>query len=157
MKNFKKIKTRFKVNFLTNQKGVAMVEMLPLLAIFILLFGLLFGFWSSIHSGTLNSISARRYAFEVLNNRTHFIYHRDTRAPEGAISYYEADGKRFFATVKSQSDILLEANKRSFNLFNEAGLRITGEPPCRYKNEKGECIIKIKTGYGICIDVDCGG
>ena len=163
-KNFKKIKKPDKINniarqdFLINEKGIAMVEMLPLLAIFILLFGLLFGFWSSIHSGILHSISARRYAFEVLNNRTHFIYHRDTIPPVGDKSYYEKDGKRFFAVVEFQGggEPDKKSENKEFNLFNEAGLRITGKAPCKAKNEEGDCVIKIKSGYGICIDFDCG-
>ena len=82
--------------FFNNQKGIAMVEMLPLLSIFVILFGLTFGLWTGIHSGILQSIAARHYAFEVINNRTHFIYHRDTESPAGNKSYYGKDGKTLF-------------------------------------------------------------
>ena len=60
-----------------DQKGIAIFEMLFLLLVFVVLFGLTLGFWGAIHTGTLQSISARHYSFEVLNNRTHFEYHRD--------------------------------------------------------------------------------
>ena len=146
-------------NFLINQKGIAMVEMLPLLAVFVLLFGLLFGFWSSIHSGTLHSISARRYAFEVINNRTHFIYHRDSSPPTDRTNYYGKNGTRFFATVELTDNPKLISEKTSFNLFDSAGLRITGDPQSQTtqtEKEQGIHKIKIKTGYGICIDFDCG-
>ena len=79
-----------------NQRGVAFVEMLPLLALFVILFGLTFGFWDSIHRGVLQSIAARHYAFEVINNRSHYIYHRDTQNPKGEFGYYGKDGHRFF-------------------------------------------------------------
>ena len=150
-----KINTVKKQGFLINQRGVAMVEMLPLLAIFVLLFGLTFGFWSSIHSGTLQTISARHYAFEVINNRTHFIYHRDTLAPQGNTSYYEKDGKRFFAVVEFQPGGTpnIVAEKKSLSLFDKDSLRITGDPQ---SNRPQTNPIKLKTGYGICIDFKCG-
>ena len=59
------------------QRGIAMVEILPLLVMFITFFGLFLGLWGAVHSGTLQSVSARHYAFEVINNRTHPEYHRD--------------------------------------------------------------------------------
>ena len=142
-------------DFLKNQKGIAMVEMLPLLFIFVILFGLTFGLWTSIHSGILQSIAARHYAFEVLNNRTHFIYHRDTSGPDGKEQYYEKNGKRFFAIVERQAgtepDIIAE--KKNLNLFDKNILSITGDPRTRFPQTNP---IKLKTGYGICIDFDCG-
>jgi len=83
---------------LQNQRGVAVVEMLSFLAVFVTLFGLAFGFWTAIHRGTLQSIAARHYAFEVINNRTHFIYHRDTvdAGDDGnKKAYYKKNGSRF--------------------------------------------------------------
>ena len=62
---------------LKQQKGIALFEMLPLLVVFIALIGLTVGLWGAVHSGVLQSIAARHYAFEVINNRSHFEYHRD--------------------------------------------------------------------------------
>ena len=140
---------------LNNQKGVAMVEMLPLLSIFVILFGLTFGLWTSSHSGILQSISARYYAFEVINNRTHFIYHRDTSDPKDGEQYYEKDGKRFFAIVKKQEvdDLKPIAEQKALNLFGRDSLEITGDPNST-KAQRNP--IKLRTGYGICIDFDCG-
>ena len=59
------------------QKGVAIFEMLFLILVFVILFGLTLGFWGAIHTATLQSIAARHYSFEIINNRTHFEYHRD--------------------------------------------------------------------------------
>ena len=130
-----------------------MVEMLPLLFIFVILFGLAFGLWASIHSGILQSTSARHYAFEALNNRTHFIYHRDTITPSDHTDYYEKDGKRFFAIVERQAsaspDIIAET--KELNLFGKDSLRINAPQSSTQRNP-----IKLKTGYGICIDFDCG-
>ena len=141
--------------FLNNQRGIAMVEMLPLLSIFVILFGLTFGLWTSIHSGILQAIAARHYAFEVINNRTHFIYHRDTKNPTGIKQYYEKNGKRFFAIVEQQNiaDLKIIAEKKTLNLFGKDSLRITGDPSSGQPQRNP---IKLKTGYGICIDFECG-
>ena len=143
-------------NFLKNQRGIAMVEMLPLLFIFVILFGLTFGLWTSIHSGILQSIAARHYAFEVLNNRTHFIYHRDTSEPEGKEHYYEKNGKRFFAIVERQAGANPQniAEEKKLNLFDKGALSITVDPRARFPQTNP---ISLKTGYGICIDFECGG
>ncbi|MCZ0933061.1 MAG: hypothetical protein OXJ52_07915 [Oligoflexia bacterium] len=144
-----------KQGFLRDQRGVAMVEMLPLLSIFVILFGLTFGLWISIHSGILQSISARHYAFEVINNRTHFIYHRDIIEPGDKKSYYEKDGKRFFAIVELQASAspYIISEKKSLSLFDKDSLRITGDPGSGSPQRNP---IWLKTGYGICIDFNCG-
>ena len=142
--------------FLKDQKGVAVTEMLPLLVVFVMLFGLIFGFWTTIHSGTLSSIGARHYAFEVINNRAHFIYHRseDTGSLD-AKDYYEKDGHRFFAVVKHQGlTPRLKVLQRSINLFDSNPQWSSA----RLVNKSDQANpIWIKAGYGICIDFECGG
>ena len=142
---------------LRNQKGIAYVEMLPLLVLFVLLFGLSFGLWTSIHRATLQSIAARHYSFEVLNNRTHYIYHRDTVGASGIQAYYGKNGMRFFANVENQpgGNPDLKAEKRELSLFNQGVTKIyspkpgnsTSFSPAFQRNP-----IMIKAGYGICID-----
>ena len=139
-----------KQNFLFNQRGIAMVEMLPLLFIFVILFGLTFGLWASIHTGMLQSIAARHYAFQVLNNRTHFIYHRDTEEPDGKKSYYGKDRKRFFAIVK-RSETDLKGEKAIINLFNKGVLNVPEHSGASGQSNP----ILLKTGYGICLDFKC--
>ena len=152
--------------FLKDTRGVAVAEMLPLLVVFVMLFGLTFGFWSTIHSGTLSSIGARHYAFEVLNNRTHFIYHRDEGAyagprGNGEKSYYKDHNFRFFAVVKKQGYPLKQkALERKLSLFtkpdssggsNKMWINAVSRPN-QYKANP----IWIKAGYGICINFECG-
>ena len=152
--------------FLKDARGVAVAEMLPLLVVFVMLFGLTFGFWSTIHSGTLSSIGARHYAFEVLNNRTHFIYHRDEGAyagpGNGTDSYYENHNFRFFAVVKKQigGSPKQKVLERKLSLFtkpdssggsNKMWINAVSRPN-QYKANP----IWIKAGYGICINAECG-
>ncbi len=60
-----------------NEKGIATVEMVPLLVLFMMLLNFTIGFFGVIHSGVLNSIAARNYAFETFRNRTNLNYLRD--------------------------------------------------------------------------------
>ena len=138
---------------LKNQKGVAVVEMLFMLWIFIILYGLTFGFWTAIHSGILNSIAARHYAFSVLNNRTHFEYHRDNTS-DGNKSYFKKGdvGFRLFAVVKYQEgepDFIKV--KKDLNLFNKDQLKIKQSSG----NEKKASPIHLKQAYGICFNAEC--
>lgn len=60
-----------------NQKGISTIEMIPVLLLFALLFNFSLGFFGVIHSGILNSIAARNYAFETFRNRQNLTYLRD--------------------------------------------------------------------------------
>lgn len=59
------------------QKGISNVELIPVLLVFALLFNFALGFFGVIHSGILNSIAARNYAFETFRNRANLTYLRD--------------------------------------------------------------------------------
>ena len=148
---------RYKLEGLRSQKGIAYVEMLPLLVLFVMLFGLSFGLWTSIHRATLKSIAARHYSFEVLNNRSHYIYHRDTKAPDGDTGYYLKNGMRFFANVKYQNtgdDPDLKKETTSLSLFNQGVTKINSPSPDNSSITEQTNPIEIKIGYGICIDTE---
>ena len=126
------------VKILKNSQGIAVVEILPLLVVFIALIGLTLGLWGAIHAGILQSIAARNYAFEVINTRVHFLHHRDfdgdttgrmlenPNAFNEPKQYYspEADGMRAFSIVVYQEG----APKafvafRGLNFFKEGALQ----------------------------------
>ena len=147
---------RFKLDsqIIKNEKGLAYVELLPMLVIFVILFGLTFGLWTSIHKASLKSIAARHYSFEVLNNRTHYIYHRDIIPLNGKKSYYQKNGMRFFANVEYQKDSTnpkLKADQSNLSLF-DSGVSQIYPPNPKNSSFRQTNPIKIKTGYGICID-----
>ena len=116
------------------RRGIAMVEILPLLVVFITFFGLFIGLWGGVHSGILQSIAARHYAFEVINNRTHSEHHRDwnpgANAGTGLMfssstpseeKYHGLLGMRLFAVVTKQTIANPEelAENRGLNFFND--------------------------------------
>lgn len=144
----------YRFQALNSRKGLAYVEMLPLLVLFVVLFGLSFGLWTSIHRATLKSIAARHYSFEVLNNRTHYIYHRDTTQAENSKDYYGKNGKRFFANVHYQprENPKLYYEEGKLSLFDKGVTQINPAPDPRNFSLDQTNPIRIKTGYGICID-----
>lgn len=60
-----------------SQKGISTIELIPVLLLFAMLFNFTLGFFGVIHSGILNSIAARNYAFETFRNRANLYYLRD--------------------------------------------------------------------------------
>ena len=117
------------------RSGIAMVEILPLLVMFITFFGLCIGLWGAVHSGILQSISARHYAFEVINNRTHPDHHRDwnpaleSKGGDGEMfnpsiseqGYHGKLGMRLFAVVTKQATNKPEefVENRGLNFFSD--------------------------------------
>lgn len=60
--------------FLKNQSGMAALEMIPIFIIIALLLNFALGFFGVVHTGILNSIAARNYAFETFNHKTDLRY-----------------------------------------------------------------------------------
>ncbi len=84
-----------------NQRGVSTLELIPILVVFILILNFSLGFFGVIHSGILNSIAARNYAFESFRNRTNLNYIRDENPDLEQIKdgYYNKTGYRFHGVV----------------------------------------------------------
>lgn len=67
----------------SSEKGNASIEIIPVLLLFAMLFNFTLGFFGIIHSGILNSIASRNYAFETFRNRTNLTYLRDIDSGRG--------------------------------------------------------------------------
>ena len=85
-----------------NQRGTSAIEIIPILAVFILLLNFGLGFFGVIHSGILNSIAARNYAFETFRNRANLNYLRDLDQVEAraATGYYNLSGIRYHVVIR---------------------------------------------------------
>lgn len=68
-----------KPRHLRNEKGMATIELIPILVIIAILINFSLGFFGVIQTGILNSIAARNYAFETFRNRTNLMYFHDSR------------------------------------------------------------------------------
>ena len=118
-----------KTKALRNQKGTAMVEVVPLLVIFVLLINFSLGFFGVIHAGILNSIAARNYAFETFRNRAVLNYLRDIADSDDVT--YRREGFRFHGIkiegTRSGLDIGI-AQFRSLYCSYQCSIRFGSQP-----------------------------
>lgn len=83
-----------------NEKGIATIELIPVILLFAMLFNFTLGFFGVIHSGILNSIAARNYTFETFRNRANLYYLRDIDpAPGIRDSNYTKVNYRFHGII----------------------------------------------------------
>lgn len=157
-----------------NQKGMAIIEMIPILIVILLLVNFSIGFFGVIHTGILNSIAARNYAFETFRHRSDLMYFATNSADNAKIAY-NLDQQRMHTTLSetaigsgSQGDT--RATSRTIDFFDfqtraadEVGTSKdyhsqqvnTVQDSVRFEGE-GVNPVWIKTAYGICINDKCG-
>ncbi len=103
-------------NFIKNQKGIAVFESIPIILVMILLLNFSIGFFGVVHTGILNSIASRNYAFETFRHRADNKYFRSkSELP------YNKKGFRFHGTVSEltkQDDNRFVATSRPIDFFN---------------------------------------
>ena len=159
-----------------NSNGNAMIEIVPILAIFILLINFGLGFFGLIHSGILNSIGARNYAFETFRNRADLTYLRDA-IDQGDENYkftYKKSGLRFHG-IKNESNLGSDPNdwwvtKRPIKFTDISSVEderindheklkaITeGKRASEVGIDEGVNPAWVRTAYGICLNANCGG
>ena len=156
-------------NQLTNEDGLATIEALPLIVIFLVLITYGLGLFGVVHTGILNSISARSYAFETFRHRTNLTYFHDQVSSSGN---HQPHGFRYHAIAaldNSSSDLSFKSVVRPV-VFGRA---IDWAPPGQTANvaDHNEKIYQInrsrnrevsvspawvKVGYGICLNATCG-
>jgi hypothetical protein len=158
---------------LNNQRGNAIIEIVPILAVFVLLVNFSLGFFGLIHSGILNSIAARNYAFETFRNRAHLGYLRDIPGSDVQFTYTQ-NQQRLHTIVdadRGNSDDF-KATRRSIKFSEIRGpaeeignqertqrlfQRIReGRKASEDGVEEGTNFAWIKSSYGICLTAKCG-
>lgn len=161
-------------NPLKNERGNAMIEIVPILAIFILLVNFALGFFGLIHSGIMGSIAARNYAFETFRNRSDLRYLRDSGPSVNTTFTYTRSELRFHVvrSENSQNDSKFQATRRPIRFSEIRGVaeetgasehntKIKGIVEGQRASEKGidEGVNPawVRTAYGICLNANCGG
>lgn len=147
---------------LKNQKGMAIIELIPIMIIILLLFNFSLGFFGAIHTGILNSMAARNYAYETFRHRANLNYLRDS---SGEVSYTK-QGFRLHATtaggvtdrfVATGRPIDFLANSEtaagSKQLHNDQIYNIVDGK--RYTAGGGVSPIWVRPQYGICLNAKC--
>lgn len=156
---------------LTSEGGMAILETLPLLVVFVVLVSHALGMWGAIHTGILHSIAARTYAFETFRNRTSLFYFRENgRLNSRDLQHYMKDGFRYHGIQSSRAtENVFLASQRPISLGSEGqGLEeassedhntnihtLSGRNP--RASGVGANPIWIMVGYGICLTRSCGG
>ncbi|OQW51138.1 MAG: hypothetical protein A4S09_10580 [Proteobacteria bacterium SG_bin7] len=160
---------------LREDKGMATIETIPLLVVFVIFVGYGIGAFGIIHTGILNSIASRTYAFETFRHRPQLKYFRDEGADNAPRGQFYKGGTRLhgiqsetagndqsfiYATERgiarglASNDSLIERSRQPevhINVDREfSGEGFTG------RTREGVSIAWIKVFYGICLDAGCG-
>ncbi|NUN06442.1 MAG: hypothetical protein HUU57_11845 [Bdellovibrio sp.] len=133
------------------------------------------GFFGAIHTGILNSIASRNYAFETFRNRTDLTYFRNSgpvgvefskvkNRVHGTISEKQAAkvGKTDppWSASSRLVDFMSFSNRAAEEIGNSKGehakTRELQEGRVSESMHQGVNPIWIKTTYGICLDSSCG-
>jgi hypothetical protein len=85
-----------------SERGMATLEVLPIIFIFVFLLAYTLGMFGAIHTGIMQSISARTYAFETFRNRTNLWYFRDL--PGRDRRHFRDHGNRFHAIMQDVNE-----------------------------------------------------
>lgn len=150
-----------------NQKGMAIIELIPIMIIILLLFNYSLGFFGAIHTGILNSMAARNYAFETFRHRSNLNYLREGRDVD--VVSYAKEGMRFHATTSDNAkgntrnfiatsrpiDFLANPNSAagSKDLHNSQIYSIVDGK--RFTAGGGVSPIWVRPQYGICLNGKC--
>lgn len=154
-----------------NEKGMATLEMIPILVIVVLLLNFSFGFFGVIHTGILNSIAARNYAFETFRNRANLTYFtpysseytlhfRDTAfRAHGSIAEDVSQKNEFYATTRmvdfftfSKGRVAEEEGGKNSALHVN---KIQDLDESGRNDQVGANPVWIKTVYGMCLNEEC--
>lgn len=152
---------------LQNERGLAVLESVIILFIFLVLSRYTIGFFGVTHTAILQSIASRNYTFEIFRHRTHLWYFRDNKPM--TLSYH-AYGNRIHGT---NNEIAARgSDKQQYPTERRVAMFIEEEPQGRSSNEHANATSEIREGernasisldpvwikvqYGICLTEQCG-
>jgi hypothetical protein len=176
--NFKiQSKSKLKRNSKKNNKGMALIEALPVLFMVILIFNFSLGFFGAIHSGILNSIGSYNYTMETFRFRSNLVYFR----PGGGVANYAksmnrvhgvtADGYKMEDSRKGKWPVTIRSVTVSGNGKLQGSTEVDNHSLANKSTSVWRAIssytanseddapktpeIWIKTVYGICLNAEC--
>ena len=145
------------------QKGLASIEAIVSIIIFITLLSFSLGFFGVVHSGIVNSIAARSYAFNTFNNRTYLKYHRDTK--DNPFISHNKNQFRLHAIIKEDytgNHFVATQRRIAFVKIHKGEMKIKGngehDDMVRDENEDYAYAfdpVWVKAAYGICLNATC--
>lgn len=150
---------------LRDEKGMATIEALPLLVIFLVLISYGMGLFGVIHTGILYSISARTYAFETFRNRTDLTYFRENPGSGSKPAHYKNMKMRFHVIQSDRaSQEEIQATTRPISIGRATASTGTSVADhntkifaMQVRNQNvGVSPAWVMVGYGLCLNVNCG-
>lgn len=172
------------VGLLKSEKGMAVLELVPTLFIYMLLINFSLGFFGVVHSGILHSIAARNYTFETFFFKSNLVYHirPDTSRPltqnnfeqrgyrfSGIVSEGVPNGTTWVAPARpiaftsqfggTDNDGVDLASRSLAGVPGEASAHNTGVRMLDEARRNETVAVKsvwIKSLYGICMNSQCG-
>ncbi len=153
-----------------NQQGLATIEAVILTVVFIVLTSFGLGFFGVIHTGIVNSISARQYAFNTFTNRSNLTYHRNELTTEPSQNpKYTPFGFRLHTITDESDEALYITPARNISVTQSINQKLAKDKPANHETEEltydyntkiksddGVRLVWVRTAYGICLNADCG-
>lgn len=161
------VKRTKRPSILKNRRGLATIESIPLIVLFVMLAAYAMGLWGSVHTAILHSIAARTYAFETFRNRTNLkVFRENTNIDRSNLFSYANKGMRFHAVgAETRPDrSTFYASRRPLSVgFPSPSVAATQQDHLdkifvmQPRNQTvGVGPIWIMIGYGMCLDAGCG-
>ncbi len=156
---------------LFNQKGMAVLEMIPVMIVIVVVLRYTYGFFGVIHSATVQSIAVRNYAFETFRHRSRLSYLREVSSLDDRFKYRK--GMRLHgvrdenARLSSTPDWDVTVRRITFPAKEAEVLGSNGflsriqeqnkiNVGRRYSDGDGVDPVWLAIRYGMCIDHRCG-
>jgi hypothetical protein len=147
-----------------SQKGFALIEAVAFLMAFVILLVFTVDTFTAIHTGIVNSIGARTYAFQTFSHRADLRVFRESLNPDPGQKLdpgadYSKLHERFHATVSEVAPPDEAFGYMSGRRLTQVREVVRDMPESRnpFSGKNKTSSIQIKTGYGICVDAKCGG
>lgn len=152
-----------------NEKGMAVLEMIPVIIVVMVLLRYSYGFFGVIHAATVQSIAVRNYSFETFRHRSRLGYLRETTIlpkilykqgmrlhgirdeNSSASNDPEWDVARRDISFPPRKDDVQGATSYSSRLTDQANIK-AGK---RYSDGDGASPVWLSIRYGMCVDFQC--
>ncbi len=162
------LKTCISKKYFKKQKGMASIEAVVSIILYLALLSFSLGSFGVVHSGIVNSIAARNYAFDTFNNRTYLKYHRDTLFG-GGLHSHKKNGFRLH-TITSETS---PPNNEDFIATKRyiAFAKVHNDKEKGNNSDEHEKMVEdakdgvnegysfnpvwVKAAYGICLNANC--
>lgn len=156
-------------SLINNEKGMAIFEMIPIIIVIVLFVNFSIGFFGAIHTGILNSIAARNYAFETFRNRSNLVYFRNVSGSR-QVNYADVQFRThaISSEKKTGGDTSWYATTRVIDFMNfqkraadqvGTGAGEHNKNVRELRDSRNETVgvnpIWIRTVYGMCLTAQC--